>query len=76
MRLVKAKISNDIHSNIDWRIRNKTNILSTHIRRYSNLRSISDLLVANLMPQPTSLKYQNITQNSKIVLSKEGIWQV
>jgi len=70
---MKVKISSDIPFSIALKIRNRTNTLSTHIRRYSNLRSINDLSAANLMPLPTSLKCQFPTQNSKIVPSKEEI---
>ena len=73
MQSMKVKISSDIPFSIALKIRNRTNTLSTHIRRYSNLRSINDLSAANLMLLPTSLKCQIPTQNSKIVPSKEEI---
>ncbi len=73
MQSMKVKISSDIPFSIALKIRNRTNTLSTHIRRYSNLRSINDLSAANLMPLPTSPKCQIPAQNSKIVPSKEEI---
>lgn len=65
---MKEKISSDIHFSIVLKMKNKISTLLILIRRYSNLRLISDPSAASSMLLPMSPKCQILILNSKIVL--------